>query len=94
MMNNNVKCIILWYAKCNTCTNTYESADVVDIHDSLFQDILLCGLSGGMFSGLLTASAILHRNLFDDCSKLNNQIRKKEKTAQAAQNGTSQKKQD
>lgn len=43
------------------------------------QDILVCGFSGGMFAGLLAASAVLHRDLFRDCMKLHSQIKKKEK---------------
>jgi len=43
------------------------------------QDVLVCGFSGGMFSGMVTASAMLHRNLMQDCIKLNGVIKKKEK---------------
>ncbi|KAF6021803.1 RETSAT [Bugula neritina] len=51
------------------------------------QDVLLCGFSGGMYSGLLTASAVLHRDLFKDCMKLHNVIKKKEKMKEGVVNG-------
>lgn len=53
----------------------------------LLQDVLLCGFSGGMYSGLLTASAVLHRDLFKDCMKLHNVIKKKEKMKEGVVNG-------
>lgn len=38
------------------------------------QDILTCGFSGAMHAGLLTASAILHRNLFNDLTALTKEV--------------------
>lgn len=46
---------------------------------------MTCGFAGAMFSGLATVSAILHRNLFDDLTKLNKTIKKKELAQKAAQ---------
>ena len=46
---------------------------------SCVQDVLVCGFSGGMFAGMVTASAVLHRNLMQDCMKLHATIKKKEK---------------
>lgn len=40
------------------------------------QDALSCGFSASMFSGLLCASSILHRNLYNDLVNLRKQLRK------------------
>ncbi|XP_067948219.1 all-trans-retinol 13,14-reductase-like [Watersipora subatra] len=55
------------------------------------QDILMCGFSGGMYSGLLTASSILNRNLVTDCGRLHQQIKNGEKSKVSA-NGIHKKK--
>ena len=44
------------------------------------QDILSCGFAGAMFSGVITASAVLKRNLFADMGRLQKAL-KKERTA-------------
>lgn len=44
----------------------------------------MCGFSGGMFSGLITASAVLHRDLFKDGRKLHLEIKQKEKNIENA----------
>ena len=48
------------------------------------QDIITAGFSGALHAGVLTAGAILHRNLFNDLSALTKEIRKinKEKKIQ------------
>ena len=38
------------------------------------QDILTCGYAGGVYSGLMCASSILHRNLFKDLLTLRKAI--------------------
>lgn len=52
------------------------------------QDILSCGFAGAMFSGMITASAVLKRNLFADMSRLQKALKEK-KAAMAGelQNG-------
>jgi len=44
------------------------------------QDILSCGFAGAMFSGMITASAVLGRNLFADMSHLQKALKKKKAT--------------
>ena len=52
------------------------------------QDILSCGFAGAMFSGMITASAVLKRNLFADMSRLQKaQKEKKAAMAGKVQNG-------
>ena len=41
------------------------------------QDILSCGFAGAMFSGVITASAVLKRNLFSDMSRLQKELKDK-----------------
>lgn len=41
------------------------------------QDILSCGFAGAMFSGVITASAVLNRNLFADMGRLQTEVKKK-----------------
>lgn len=41
------------------------------------QDILSCGFAGAMFSGVITASAVLNRNLFADIGRLQTEVKKK-----------------
>ena len=41
------------------------------------QDILSCGFAGAMFSGVITASAVLKRNLFADMDRLQKALKKK-----------------
>lgn len=38
-------------------------------------------MSGAMFSGLMAASAVLHRDLLKDCMTLHKQIKKREAAA-------------
>ena len=40
------------------------------------QDILCCGFAGAMNSGVITASAVLKRNLFTDISRLQKELKK------------------
>jgi all-trans-retinol 13,14-reductase len=40
-------------------------------------DILSCGFAGAMFSGVITASAVLKRNLFADMGRLQKALKKK-----------------
>lgn len=52
------------------------------------QDILSCGFAGAMFSGMITASAVLKRNLFADMSRLQKALKeKKAAMAGEVQNG-------
>ena len=44
------------------------------------QDILLCGISGAMYGGLLSAMSITKRNLMADLMKLTKQIKKEMKS--------------
>jgi all-trans-retinol 13,14-reductase len=40
------------------------------------QDVLMCGFVGALFTGLLSASAVLHRNLHTDLVNLRNKLKK------------------
>ena len=40
------------------------------------QDLITAGFSGALHAGVLTASAILNRNLFNDLSAVTKEIRK------------------
>ena len=44
------------------------------------QDILVCGFSGALYGGLLSAMAISKRNLMDDLIDLTGKIRKEKKS--------------
>jgi len=41
------------------------------------QDILSCGFAGAMFSGVITASTVLKRNLFADVGRLQKALKRK-----------------
>ena len=47
------------------------------------QDIFSCGIVGAMFSGLLTASSIINRNLFMDMVSARSKYNKSSKKAKA-----------
>ena len=49
------------------------------------QDILSAGFAGAMFSGVITASAVLKRNLFADMSRLHSELKKKNKAAKSGE---------
>ena len=51
------------------------------------QDILSCGFAGAMFSGVITASAVLKRNLFADMSRLQTEVKKKAAKSADMENG-------
>ena len=40
------------------------------------QDILSCGFTGALYAGLLTAGAVLERNVFTDLIKLHKKLNK------------------
>lgn len=48
-----------------------------------FQDVLTCGFTGAMFSGLLTASAVLNRNAFVDLLRAKSRFSPSEKKKKA-----------
>ncbi|KAL9967928.1 hypothetical protein ACROYT_G026237 [Oculina patagonica] len=55
------------------------------------QDILSCGFAGAMSSGVITASAVLKRNVFADMSRLQKELKKKKPpTGGAVENGAVQ----
>jgi hypothetical protein len=45
-----------------------------------FQDILSCGFTGALYSGILTASAVLKRNAMIDLVKLHKKLKANEKS--------------
>ena len=54
------------------------------------QDILSCGFAGAMSSGVITASAVLKRNLFADMSRLKKELKKKAAMGGPVENGAAQ----
>ena len=54
------------------------------------QDILSCGFAGAMSSGVITASAVLKRNLFADMSRLQKELKKKAAMGGPVENGAAQ----
>ena len=45
-----------------------------------FQDILSCGFTGALYSGILTASVVLKRNAMIDLVKLHKKLKANEKS--------------
>ena len=43
------------------------------------QDVMVCGFSGGMYGGLMCASAILQRNIMEDLLQVKRELQKKRK---------------
>lgn len=52
------------------------------------QDILSCGFAGAMSSGVITASAVLKRNLFGDMSRLQKRLKNKASRSREVENGS------
>jgi len=51
------------------------------------QDILSCGFAGALCSGVITASAVLKRNLFADMSRLQKELKTKPTVSREVENG-------
>ena len=54
------------------------------------QVILSCGFAGTMTSGVITASAVLKRNLFADMNRLQKELKKKAAMGGPVENGAAQ----
>lgn len=50
------------------------------------QDIMTVGFGAALFGGLITASHILHRNLYKDLQKLKKEIKRKDQIIEEKKN--------